>query len=188
MKNCLVLLFFFATLPMALAQLQFNPKIGWNKFKYKPADESTLTSTKERGYQLGADIRIGGITYLQTGVHFTVLSNRFRSILIDVNEVEKTQLRAVRVPLSIGRSFLDVEVFQLHSRIGGVLHLPLAAGEGTLMIDDYEELNFAATVALGIEVSRLTFDIQFEHAVTDFLITDPNSKYHLWTFSLGYLF
>ena len=76
MKNYLIGLFLLGFLPFAGAQIQFNPKIGWNKFKFKPAEESNLISTKERGFQIGTDIRLGGITYLQTGAHFLVTNSR----------------------------------------------------------------------------------------------------------------
>lgn len=192
MKNSLIVLIFCLLSTSLLAQIQLNPKTGWNKFKFKPSEESLLTSSKERGFQIGADIRMGSANYVQTGVHFVASNARYVDGRVDLLEpVDKTRLEMVKVPLSIGRTFLDLEVLQIHLRLGGVANFPLAVEEVNVNfvdIEDYETFNFGAIGALGLEVFRVTFDIQFEHALTDIFANDAGSKNHLWSFSLGYLF
>lgn len=192
MKNSFILLFICFFLTNLSAQIQFNPKIGWNKFKFKPGEESVLKSSKERGFQIGVDFRIGGVTYLQPGIHFVGTNSKYLDSRVDIiDSIDKARLESVKVPLSLGRLFLDLEVFQVHGRLGGVANFPLKVEDVSpnfVTINSYEDVNFGATGGIGIEIFRVSFDIQYEHAFTDILVDDKGSKNHLWSFSLGYLF
>lgn len=192
-KSALFFLINFLFITFAAAQIQIVPKIGWNKYKFKPAEEDDLFIVKkERGYQVGADMRIGSINYLTVGLHYLVTNDRIGNFTIDfADEIDKTQLRSLRVPLSFGRTFLDLEVFQIHAHLGGIAYFPLSREEEVVTalpsVELFKEVNYAAAVGLGFDIFRLTFDIYYEHGVSDILVSPKGTKQHLWTFSIGYL-
>lgn len=196
MKNLIAIAFLLALFTTAAsAQVQVNPKIGFNLYDISD-DAGDFKVDGKSGFHLGVDFRIGESIYVQPGIHYYSLNTDFEGLINDdATNVIKDDVRAnnIRIPLVLGAKFLNTDVLGLRAQVGGVGMIPFNIKDNDLLIgkDDYKAVNFGATVGAGVDIGRVTLDLNYDFGLTDSFDKDEinfSGKGNVLSLSLGFLF
>lgn len=176
------------------AQVRLNPKIGLNAYDVS-AEDGNYQIDGKTGFHAGLDLRIGDKVYFQPGAHYYALRADFgEDGVIENLLTDDIALQTVRVPVLIGTSIINADAFALRAHVGGVGLFPLNVNDNSFLItkSDYKSVNFGAVVGAGLDLGKLTVDINYDFGLTDNFnedaVIDFNGKGNVLSVSLGYLF
>ncbi len=174
MKKIIVALLFALAPAAAFSQAQIMPHIGLNLFQLS-GDPDGVTHTTGAGYTIGANLRLGGLFFLQPGIEYlgerSIRYYKDPNGGINVNSVSHTtDFNTIRIPVVAGIQLLG-ESAPINANVHAGLSTRLTVGakeEGADVTDYYNTFNLAGVIGAGAEVFFLTFDIDFELGLTDY--------------------
>jgi len=176
------------------AQVKVNPKIGVNAYDIS-AEDGNYEVNGKTGFHAGLDFRFGDKIYFQPGAHYYALRADFgEDGLIEEFLTDDIALQTIRVPVLIGTSIINADAFALRAHIGGVGLFPLNVNDNSFLItkSDYKSVNLGAVVGAGLDLGKVTLDVNYDFGLTDNFnddaVIDFNGKGNVLSVSLGYLF
>ncbi len=190
-KICLVALFSLLVL-YGLGQNKFitlNPQFGINSSRLS-TDPDFAEPTARVGYQLGADVRIGGKTYLEPGLYwYKVGSDLLSEDQITSQPLQgQVKINYLKVPICIGHSFVDTRLFKLRGSMGFVPSFYSGIKDNILNLrnEDFEKLVLGFRSGIGLDIFLFTIDLDYEHGLGKALATHEGARNHVLSFSVGF--
>lgn len=162
------------------AQVTINPKVGISLSDMKDATDG-LDTKGRLGYQVGADLRLGGAFFLQPGVHYQQTGLEIGGTPMDV--------RSVHVPVLVG--------LRLGAGIAGVRIVggPAATfvrsvndDPGGVMQDLLRERRIGGMLGAGVDLMGLSVDLTGEMGLDNFYRTGSDQKLRTFRLSAGLRF
>jgi hypothetical protein len=181
---------FVSLIGMSTAQIAVVPEVGLNlsNIKYDSAGVNTVPLT---GYQLGANVRVGGGGFLQAGVFYHQYANRFEWVdSVGVASQSNITIEGVLIPIYFGFSIYNVDMLKIRLMAGINIGIPtsMKPNDFGLTADDLKGSNIEIAVGFGFDIFRFIIDANFGFAMND-LFNDPskNSGKNLYSLNVGYL-
>jgi len=195
MKKIILLTFTILTMGMAaIAQLpsfDFGIKAGLNVSKLK----SDVTAEENRtGYQAGVFARFGGAgLYFQPELYLGSKGSTYPTAAQVYSGDEKINFTTLDLPLLIGTK-VGPGAFNVRFMAGPVVSFLLdneepvsSASQDVKDFRSYKDQAFGLQAGVGVDVSKLTFDVRYEAGISNINKTDKyDQKTNLWHLSLGY--
>lgn len=173
----------FAT--TAQAQVTLNPKVGVSLSDMKDATEDV--DTKGRlGYQVGVDLRLGTMLYLQPGFYFqqTGLEQQVTGGL-----TYNLDVRGIHIPVLLGlRAGTGLAGFRIVGGPALTLVQSVKDNAGLVTKDDLTERRLGAMLGVGVDVMGLTVDLTGEMGLTRFFEQGSDAKLRTFRLSAGMRF
>lgn len=162
----IILLSFFAT--TGFSQLELKPAIGINSARFDSNPDSLLADG-HAGYQFGASLAIGRKLYIEPGVFYTKLSQKFTP----VNQ-EKTEFtynaNYLRIPVNFGYQFIgsSSSLASLRIYLGPSLFIPMSVKENSygLTKDDLQSPQVDFSVGAGLNIWFIFLDVSYGWGLT----------------------
>ena len=177
----------------AFSQVHVQPKIGLNSYKLQSEVDGFEFQSKS-GFNIGIDFRIGEHFYITPGIHYFALDADFEGIKEDIGNapiMDNVKQEVLRTPVYIGFPLIDVGKFKLRVQGGGIASMPLNINENDFGFgkDDFEKVRFSAGAGAGLDLGRLTFDVNYEWGLKEvFDVAGISAKERIVTASIGWLF
>lgn len=181
----LILLFFCSA---TIAQLELRLSGGINSSTYSH-DFNDIEFQEGWGYQFGADIQIGNLWYLQTGLFFETLENSI--IEGDFSKpVRDIQIERLRAPLYIGHRFFNRS---------SLINLRIFTGPNASIVvnsrleesldlkdDDFNQTLVGWNLGAGLDLAFLFVDAGYMFGLNDaFIGGDSHSSNNLFFANAG---
>lgn len=174
MKKILLLLFIFAFGYNAMAQLPINigvhGGITSNRIKVKDIP-SAIGSRAHTGYLFGAFARLNlGKIYIEPSLNYNHKESiiETKSLSQGANNGDITlKVNSFDIPLMLGFEVLDLSILKLRTYLGPVMSFPSRKGGSELGIEKTRTTNWHGKLGVGVDVWKLTFDIDYEKAFKD---------------------
>ncbi len=195
-KSIFVLVFAMLT-SVTFAQLSFGPKIGVNLSKLSfNADEltSSISEAGKTGFQIGAYVRLGGKTYVQPELLYSVRGGGY-SYTDEAKSLIKGdyQMNAIDVPVLVGMKFMNLGVAKIRAYAGPVASFIVSKkftlNEIEQSVDDIKLKNaiWSATLGAGVDVLMFTVDLRYEIGLNNISdITGTTMKNNIFNISVGW--
>jgi hypothetical protein len=185
-----LLFFFLVGVNISTAQIAVIPEVGLNlsKIKYDSTGVETVPLT---GYQIGANLRIGGGGFLQVGVFYHQYANRFEwTDSSGVQSQTNITIDGVLIPIQFGFSVYNADMLKVRLMAGINVGIPtgMKPNDFNLTKDGLKGSNVEIAVGFGFDIYRFIIDANFGFAMND-LFNDPskNSGKNLYSLNVGYL-
>lgn len=180
LRIALAVLLVAATPVAGNAQLTINPKVGVSLSDMKDATDDV--DTKGRlGFQAGVDLRLGGMVFLQPGVHLQRTGLEVGGHDVDV--------RGLHVPvlagLKVGTGLAGLRV------VGGpALSVVRSVNDNDAEIgkDDLTERRLGGMLGAGVDVMGLSVDLTGEMGLGNFYRSGSDQKLRTIRLSAGMRF
>lgn len=165
-----------------LPTFKIGAKAGMNFTSLKSGDK-ILSSDTKAGYLAGLWGRVGiaGI-HIQPEAYFT---GKNTSIKTEGGDSKSIDLKAIDVPILLGTK---VGLGPVGVRIQAGPLFSFMTNDIKAEGVDFKDKNSAIVGGLGADISKLSVDLRYEHGLSKFEKSSPNSKLNIWTISLGYSF
>ena len=142
----------------AMAQLPINlgvhGGISSNRIKFKDIPQAIGTQANT-GYMVGAFMRVNlGKLYLEPALNYS----HKRSV------IEEKALNTFDIPIMLGFQVLDLSIVKLRAFLGPVLSVGKVKNLKKLGDISTDKTNWHGKVGVGVDVWKLTFDIDYEKA------------------------
>ncbi len=168
MKKLLLSLFvcFFAFTAMADMPINIGLHGGYsmNKMKLKDLGEAKLKSGS--GYMVGAFMRLNlGKFYLEPALNYSHEKSEVTTAYIDYNKKSTfdLEMNTFDIPLMLGIQVLDLSILKLRAFLGPQISIGKLKNIKELGSSiDVDNTNWRGKVGVGIDVWKLTLDIDYE--------------------------
>jgi hypothetical protein len=205
-KKLFVLLTVFALFQItALAQVQFNPQVGFtlqslSDDAVRPrGTNSTVDAdfSADIGWTLGLDARIGSRFYFQPGAFFarnvTVTKLKGDTLFTDADLEDKIVRSSLRLKALAGYNLVHKDGFKLRLNAGPSYDFIMSVDNSDDKIDfeeeDFKGGSFNFDAGLGVDIWFLTAEMGYSYGLTDAFDKDEgfefDSRYNTFYFTLG---
>lgn len=171
-KILVVAFFAFVGLQHSNAQVTFVPKVGVN---LSALDFETSGNNIEgrAGFHVGADARIGqGKIFFNPGVFYQSFTAKLLNTSSSTDLKDETTIQFLKIPVNVGwRITGDKGLVKLNLHGGLVPNVLLGVNEKKIFgftKEIIEPFNLGANIGLGVDISAVTVDVQWEAGLTDF--------------------
>lgn len=154
-----------------MAQLPINIGIhgGISSNRIKVKDIPTAIGTRAHtGYMVGAFARINlGTIYLEPSLNYTHKESVMETNLALPGEGGKDynlKVNAFDIPLMLGFEVLDISLLKLRTYLGPVVSFSKFKDIKEVTDIDSNHTNWHGKIGVGVDVWKLTFDIDYEKA------------------------
>lgn len=172
MKKILILVSVCLCCYGAMAQLPVNigvhGGISSNRIKVKDIP-NTLGTRAHTGFMVGAFARINlGKLYIEPSLNYTHKESVWEteesvgSTTATTQVDHKLKLNSFDIPLMLGFQVLDLSILKLRAFLGPVVSFPKL--KDVKQITNTHKTNWNGKIGVGIDVWKLTFDIDYEKA------------------------
>lgn len=189
-KNCLLALFsLLICLSSAQNFIKLNPQFGINS-SILSTDPEFAEPTARVGYQVGADVRIGGKMFLEPGLFWY----RVGSELLSEDEITSQPLKGqvkinyLKVPLCIGYSVVDTKLLKARGSLGLVPSFYSGIKDNVLNLknEDFKNLVLGLRFGIGIDILLFTFDLDLELGLGNALATHAGARNDVLSLAVGF--
>lgn len=178
MKKIVILAFFSLIGLTTMAQslpISLGIHGGWNDAKIK-AKEYKVES--HGGYMIGASARINfGSIYLEPALNFAHKESK-----VTAGNIGKFKYSSIDIPVMVGYHILELPIFKLRGFVGPVASFTTKKLKKDMF--DTDKMMWNGKVGAGVDVWKVTFDIDYEFGLKKFGdgIKAPKS----WNLTLGF--
>lgn len=147
---------------------------GWNDAKIKTKE---FKVDSHGGYMFGAFVRINfGSIYLEPALNFAHKESRGKDV-----EWAKLKYNSIDIPVMVGYNILELSIFKLRGFAGPVASFLTKDVNKNL---DTDNVMWNGKVGAGVDVWKVTFDIDYEFGLKKFGdgVKAPKS----WNLTLGF--
>ncbi len=166
---------------IAYSQFNLGPKIGYNATTMK-TDISDIKTDFQSGLQLGVFARFGGSWYVQPEIMYTQKG----SIITIQDDEGSVKFNTVDIPIILGYKIINTPQLGVSLQAGPVASILTDKGiqdiDVVLKDVEYETLNWALQVGVGVDLLMFTVDLRYEAGLNEVMkITqnDINSDFSL---------
>lgn len=165
------LLFTLIAFSMALrAQLQINPQLGLLATDLTD-DQVGLETKAGLGFQLGADLRIGGRFYFQPGAHFGRSATTVSEVFTDSTVAEDDLIRTtLKLKALVGFNLINVTGFKLRANAGPTYDVLVSVDsrkdELAFNQEDYNAGSFNMDAGVGVDLGILTAEAGLSYGLS----------------------
>ena len=146
------------------------------------------------GYQLGADLMLGGTIYFRPGLHFVGTETNMTVTTDDGATISGSlNLSHLRIPLLGGIRFLNRDNLSVFAQTGPSGMTLLHVSESDIqkaMENDVRRLQWGWAFGGGVRIKFLELSVSYDTGLSSALGNEDskNSRYGLLQFSLGFVF
>jgi len=184
----------FSTYNNAQAQTVINPKVGVN-LSAVDGNLGDLQAAAKVGWNAGVDFRFGGKKlFLTPGLHFNNYTARLVNDIntdTQLNFKDETTIQAIKAPLNIGFDITGKkQLLNLFVKGGVTPTMILAVNEKPgipFSKDDLKTFTWGANVGLGMDITILTVDLNYEIGMSDYF-ANTTGRNNVLTLSAGIRF
>lgn len=171
-----------------------NPKVGVN-LSAVDGKLDDLQAAAKVGWNAGVDFRIGGKKlFLSPGLHFNNYTARLVNDIdtdTQVNFKDETTIQALKAPVNIGFDITGKQqLLNLYLKGGVTPTMILAVNEKAgipFSKDDLKTFSWGANVGLGMDITILTVDLNYEIGMSDYF-ANTSGRNNVLTLSAGIRF
>lgn len=192
MKNiilsiCLVVAFGIS----AQAQANFIIRAGVHSV-LNPEEEINTANVKggKAGWNLGADLRLGDVIFIQPGVHFYSSSLSVEAANSTIEDFKNsTRIQTLKIPVVVGLSPFGNGNFEVVVDAGVVPSFNLGIAEESDLFnkDDLEDVNWSGKVGAGLEFGLIVVGAYYEFGFNK-LIEEGESNFSVIGATVGLKF
>ncbi len=172
----------------------FNPKVGVN-LSAVDGKLDDLQAAAKVGWNAGVDFRVGGKKlFLSPGLHFNNYTARLLNDIdtdTQVNFKDETTIQALKAPVNIGFDLTGKQqLLNLYLKGGVTPTMILAVNEKAgipFSKDDLKTFTWGANVGLGMDITILTVDLNYEIGMSDYF-ANTTGRNNVLTLSAGIRF
>lgn len=190
-KKCLLALFsLLVCFSSAQGIIKLNPQFGINSSKLS-TDPEFAEPTARVGYQVGADLRIGGgKMFLEPGLFWY----RVGTDLLSEDEITSQPLQGqvkinyLKVPLCVGYSVIDTRLFKARGSLGLVPSFYSGIKDNVLNLqnEDFKNLVLGLRFGIGIDILLITLDLDLEFGLGNALSTNSGARNDVLSLAVGF--
>lgn len=171
MKKALVLPVLLALSGVLHAQLQINPQLGM-VFTDLTDDQPGVESKAAIGFQLGADLRIGGRFYFQPGAHLGRSATTVKYAFTDTTVIEDDLIRTTaKLKALVGFNLIHRSAFKLRLNAGPTYDVLLSVDNKDDKIafnrDDYNAGSFNMDAGAGIDLLMMSVETGISYGLSN---------------------
>lgn len=171
-----------------------NPKVGVN-LSAVDGKLNDLQAAAKVGWNAGVDFRFGGKKlFLSPGLHFNNYTARLVNDIdtdTQVNFKDETTIQALKAPVNIGFDITGrKQLLNLYLKGGVTPTMILAVNEKAgipFSKDDLKTFTWGANVGLGMDITILTVDLNYEIGMSDYF-ANTTGRNNVLTLSAGIRF
>ncbi|MDX2067152.1 MAG: outer membrane beta-barrel protein [Haliscomenobacter sp.] len=171
-----------------------NPKVGVN-LSAVDGNLGDLQAAAKVGWNAGVDFRVGGKKlFLSPGLHFNNYTARLLNDIdtdTQVNFKDETTIQALKAPVNIGFDITGrKQLLNLYLKGGVTPTMVLAVNEKAgipFSKDDLKTFSWGANVGLGMDITILTVDLNYEIGMSDYF-ANTTGRNNVLTLSAGIRF
>lgn len=171
-----------------------NPKVGVN-LSAVDGNLGDLQAAAKIGWNAGVDFRVGGKKlFLSPGLHFNNYTARLVNDIdsdTQVNFKDETTIQALKAPVNIGFDITGKkQLLNLYLKGGVTPTMILAVNEKAgipFSKDDLKTFTWGANVGLGMDITILTVDLNYEIGMSDYF-ANTTGRNNVLTLSAGIRF
>ena len=171
-----------------------NPKVGVN-LSAVDGNLGNLQAAAKIGWNAGVDFRVGGKKiFLSPGLHFNNYTARLVNDIdtdTQVNFKDETTIQALKAPVNIGFDITGKkQLLNLYLKGGVTPTMILAVNEKAgipFSKDDLKTFSWGANVGLGMDITILTVDLNYEIGMSDYF-ANTTGRNNVLTLSAGIRF
>ena len=171
-----------------------NPKVGVN-LSAVDGKLNDLQAAAKVGWNAGVDFRFGGKKlFLSPGLHFNNYTARLVNDIdtdTQVNFKDETTIQALKAPVNIGFDITGrKQLLNLYLKGGVTPTMILAVNEKAgipFSKDDLKTFTWGANVGLGMDITILTVDLNYEIGMSDYF-ANTTGRNNVLTLSAGIKF
>jgi hypothetical protein len=171
MKKPAMLIALLALASAAQAQLQVNPQLGITLTDLTN-DQPGVESKAAVGFQLGADLRVGGRFYFQPGAHFGRSATTVKYAFSDTTVIEDNLIRTtLKAKALVGFNLIHSDAFKLRVNAGPTYEVLLSVDSKDDEIefnkDDYNAGSFNMDAGVGVDLAILTAETGISYGLSN---------------------
>lgn len=171
MKKALVLPVLLALSGVLHAQLQINPQLGMVLTDLTD-DQPGVESKAAIGFQLGADLRIGGRFYFQPGAHIGRSATTVKYAFTDTTVIEDDLIRTTaKLKALVGFNLIHRSAFKLRLNAGPTYDVLLSVDNKDDKIafnrDDYNAGSFNMDAGAGIDLLMMSAETGISYGLSN---------------------
>lgn len=171
-----------------------NPKVGVN-LSAVDGKLNDLQAAAKVGWNAGVDFRVGGKKlFLSPGLHFNNYTARLVNDIdtdTQLNFKDETTIQALKAPVNIGFDITGrKQLLNLYLKGGVTPTMILAVNEKAgipFSKDDLKTFTWGANVGLGMDITILTVDLNYEIGMSDYF-ANTTGRNNVLTLSAGIRF
>jgi hypothetical protein len=152
----------------SFAQLELKPAIGFTSARFD-SDPDSLVADGHAGYQFGASLAIGRKLYIEPGIFYTRLSQKFTPVNQEKAEFTYSA-NYLRVPVNFGFQFIgsSSSLASLRIYLGPSLFIPMSVKENSygLTKDDLKSPQVDFSVGAGLNIWFIFLDVSYGWGLT----------------------
>lgn len=176
------------------AQTVVNPKVGVN-LSAVDGNLGDLQAAAKVGWNAGVDLRIGGKkVFLNPGLHFNNYTARLVNDINTDTQVkfrDETTIQAIKAPVNIGFDITGKkQLLNLFVKGGVTPTMIMSVNEKPgipFSKDDLKTFTWGANVGLGLDITILTVDLNYEIGMSDYF-ANTTGRNNVLTLSAGIRF
>ncbi|WP_372751498.1 porin family protein [Labilibaculum sp.] len=157
------------------------------KMDYKDADASSIKEESKNGMMLGAFLRVNlNKWYLQPELNYV---SRKSEVVVDGNSYD-IKTKSLDIPMLLGYKIVKLPLFKLRAFAGPVASFNIDDSfKSTLesVDEDFEGAVWNAKVGAGVDVWKLTLDVDYEFGLSD-VSSEFLKKNKMYNVTLGFKF
>lgn len=171
MKKALILPVLLALSGVLQAQLQINPQLGMVLTDLTD-DQPGVESKAAIGFQLGADLRIGGRFYFQPGAHIGRSATTVKYAFTDTTVIEDDLIRTTaKLKALVGFNLIHRSAFKLRLNAGPTYDVLLSVDNKDDKIafnrDDYNAGSFNMDAGAGIDLLMMSAETGISYGLSN---------------------
>ncbi|MDO9511163.1 MAG: porin family protein [Bacteroidales bacterium] len=194
-----VLIIIFVFVLSSSGQITLGPKIGLNLSRLSANLDEVTTSIKEEGksgFQIGAFARVGGKTYLQPELLYSVRGGSYSySDAAGKLVTGSYDFNSIDIPVLVGYKIINVPFLNMRIFAGPIISFKtketskftIDGIEQTFERNNLSSANWGANIGAGIDFLMFTFDVRYELGVKNISgETGESLKNNIFNISLGW--
>jgi hypothetical protein len=176
---------------VSFAQIELKPAVGFNSSRFD-SDPDTLTADGRIGYQFGASLAVGRKIYIEPGIFYTRLAQKFTPIDARYGEFDYNA-DFIRIPVNLGWQFIGKNTGFAGLRIflGPSMMIPVGiSGDNSKLVkEDVKSPQFDFAVGAGLNIWLFFLDLSYGWGMTQQFKDDPiTAKMQALYVNLGFRF
>lgn len=154
----------FGAMALSPINLGIHGGMSSNRIKFKDIPQAIGTQANT-GYMIGAFLRVNlGKIYLEPALNYS-----HKTSVLEGNNIGNTNLKlnTFDIPVVVGCQVLNLAVVKVRAFAGPVLAVGKAKNFKDFSITSTDKANWHGKIGAGIDIWKLTFDIDYEKAFKD---------------------
>ena len=168
--------------------LSFNPKMGINFNDLIISESSVPTiSLAKLGWNLGLDVKYGKRLQAEGGLHFFKLGTGIETKIDTASTLEKVTTSQLKIPMGVSYKFWNIEYFNLwiHTQVVANITTKITKSDAENKNKIYPHNGLSGRVGLGMDISRITVEINYERSFTDLVRQVFDARSQLISLAIG---